>query len=247
MRCPGYEMIVSADGTDGTREIAADLGADDPRFTVIGGPERRGKGRGIRHGVALASGGVVGFVDADDKTPIEEIEKLVPWLDRGYDVVIGSRGLADSRVEVSAALVSPVGSRGFGLGMHLLLGLRHVRDTQCGFKFFRAAVAPRSVRPAAHRRLHVRRRGAAPRGAALGYRVKEVGVRWRDDGDSRSRAGGREWPQPRRPLPHPVRGAMRPPCGSCGASAADLVGVSPRSRASDLGTHCGSGRGLFGR
>lgn len=51
-----YEVIVSADGTDGTRELVAELAARDPAIRVLGSAERRGKGWGIRQGVALARG-----------------------------------------------------------------------------------------------------------------------------------------------------------------------------------------------
>jgi dolichyl-phosphate beta-glucosyltransferase len=179
-----YEVIVSADGTDGTRERAAEVARGDARVTVIGTPERHGKGRGIRLGVARARGRLIGFVDADYKTPIDEIQKILPWFTRGYDIVIGSRGLGDSRIEVPQVWFRRWGSRAFGLGMHLVIGLWAIRDTQCGFKFFRAAVAKDLF---ARQRidgymfdveiLHLAERS--------GYRLKEVGVRWRDDGDSR--------------------------------------------------------------
>ncbi|PYQ12041.1 MAG: glycosyl transferase [Acidobacteria bacterium] len=179
-----YEIIVAADGDDGTREIASAMAERDRRLDVIGRPGRGGKGRGIRDGVARARGDVVGFVDADYKTPIEEMEKLVPWLDQGFDLVIGSRGVAESRVEVPQPLYRRVGSRAFGLVMHLLIGLRGIRDTQCGFKFFRGDVS---------RDLFSRQRidgymfdiEILHLALRSGYRVKEAGVRWRDDGDSR--------------------------------------------------------------
>jgi dolichyl-phosphate beta-glucosyltransferase len=183
-RSYAYEIIVSADGDDGTREAVAKLAADDPRLSVIGSSARGGKGRGVRNGVARARGAVIGFVDADAKTPIEELEKVLPWLDEGYDVSIGSRGLAESRIEVAQRFYRRIGSRVFGILMHLLMGLPHVRDTQCGFKFFRGPVA---------RDLFARQRidgymfdiEILHLAARAGYRVKEVGVRWRDDGDSR--------------------------------------------------------------
>jgi dolichyl-phosphate beta-glucosyltransferase len=183
-RSCAYEIIVSADGNDGTREAVAKLAADDPRLSVIGSSGRGGKGRGVRNGIARARGTVIGFVDADAKTPIEELEKVLPWLDQGYDVSIGSRGLAESQIEVAQRLYRRIGSRAFGVLMHLLMGLPHVRDTQCGFKFFRGPVA---------RDLFARQRidgymfdiEILHLAARAGYRVKEVGVRWRDDGDSR--------------------------------------------------------------
>jgi len=180
----GYEIIVSADGNDGTRELVARLAAEDPRLSVIGSAGRGGKGRGVRNGMAQARGTVVGFADADGKTPIDELERLLPWLEQGYDVVIGSRGLADSRIEVAQRFYRRFGSRAFSVLMHLVMGLPHVRDTQCGFKFFRGPVA---------RDLFARQRidgymfdiELLHLSARAGYRVKEVGVRWRDDGDSR--------------------------------------------------------------
>src|SRR2546427_40460 len=45
-----YEVLVAADGDDGTREIVAELARRDPRLHVLGGPGRGGKGRGIRLG-----------------------------------------------------------------------------------------------------------------------------------------------------------------------------------------------------
>jgi dolichyl-phosphate beta-glucosyltransferase len=179
-----YEVIVAADGEDGTREAARALAAGDPRVAVIGGPRRGGKGKGIRDGVALARGRIIGFVDADYKTPIEEMDKLLPWLDQGFDAAIGSRALADSRIERPQPWHRRIGSKAFGVGMHVTVGLWHVRDTQCGFKFFRGPVA---------KDLFARQRidgymfdvEILHLAARSGYKVKEVGVRWQDDGDSR--------------------------------------------------------------
>src|SRR5476649_431981 len=56
-----YEIIVSADGNDGTREIVAELAKSDPSLQVIGSIERRGKGHGIRQAVPLAHGDIIGF------------------------------------------------------------------------------------------------------------------------------------------------------------------------------------------
>src|SRR5689334_12877565 len=64
-----YEVIVSADGNDGTRERAREFASEDERFTVIGSAQRGGKGRGVRNGMKIASGQIIGFVDADYKTP----------------------------------------------------------------------------------------------------------------------------------------------------------------------------------
>jgi dolichyl-phosphate beta-glucosyltransferase len=191
-RALAYEIIVAADGDDGTRELVGEMARHDTRLSVLGEPGRGGKGRGIRQGVARARGRVIGFADADDKTPVEEMEKLLPWLGQGYDLVIGSRARDDSQIEVRQPWFRRAGSRGFAVVMHLLLGMWDIRDTQCGFKFFQGAVA----RDLFSRQridgymfdvevLYLARRS--------GYRVKEVGVRWRDDGDSRLRLVAGNW------------------------------------------------------
>jgi dolichyl-phosphate beta-glucosyltransferase len=186
-RGTAFEIIVCADGTDGTREAARELAISsgrDHEIRVFGSVERRGKGRGIREGVRVAKGDVVGFVDADNKTPITEFDKILPFLQAGHEVVIGSRGLRESRIERWQPLYRRLGSKGFGLLMHACVGLKDVVDTQCGFKFFQAMVAKELF-------LHQQIDGYMFDVEILflarqrGYRITQVPVRWRDDGDSR--------------------------------------------------------------
>jgi dolichyl-phosphate beta-glucosyltransferase len=68
--------------------------------------------------------------------------------------------------------------------MHTVVGLGTIPDTQCGFKFFRADAA---------RTIFARQRidgymfdvEVLFLAEQLGYRIAQVPVRWRDDGDSR--------------------------------------------------------------
>ena len=179
-----YEIIVSADGNDGTRELVAEMAKTDAGLKVIGSMERRGKGYGIRQGVALAHGEIIGFVDADNKTPIEEYDKVEPLLRTGYDIVIGSRGLPDAVIERPQPWYRRLGSMGFGIFMHTVVGLRDIPDTQCGFKFFQRYVA-----------LDLFKRQRIDGymfdveilylAQQAGYRIGQVPIHWRDDGDSR--------------------------------------------------------------
>jgi dolichyl-phosphate beta-glucosyltransferase len=179
-----HEIIVSADGDDGTRERAAESAGPGRRITVIGQAERRGKGRGIREAMRLARGTIVGFVDADQKTPIDEFDKVRPLFEAGYDLVIGSRGLRESNIERRQPLHRRLGSRGFAMFMHVIVGLSDIPDTQCGFKFFRRPIgADLFERQCVDgymfdvEILHL--------ASQSGYRIGQVPVRWRDDGDSR--------------------------------------------------------------
>jgi dolichyl-phosphate beta-glucosyltransferase len=181
-----YEIIVSADGDDGTRELVAGMAKTDPTLKVIGSNGRQGKGRGIRQGVALAQNDIIGFVDADNKTPIAEFDKFEPLLVQGYDVVIGSRGMQGSRIEQAQPLYRQLGSKGFAVFMHTVVGLDDIVDTQCGFKFFQRRAA-----------LDLFRRQKIDGymydveilylAEKAGYRIAQVPVHWRDDRDSRLR------------------------------------------------------------
>ncbi len=179
-----HEIIVAADGDDGTRELVARMAASDPSLCVMGSVERRGKGYGIRQAVGLAKGDIIGFADADNKTPIDEFDKFEPLLRQGYDLVIGSRALGESRIERRQPLYRQLGSKGFSILMHAVVGLPGIVDTQCGFKFFQHRGAQDLF---ARQRidgymfdveiLYLARKS--------GYRIAQVPIRWRDDADSR--------------------------------------------------------------
>ncbi len=179
-----YEIIVAADGTDGTRELVREAAAGSPFIRVIGSPERRGKGRGIREGVTCSNAAIVGFADADNKVPITELDKILPWLQQGYDLVIGSRTMAESAIDRRQPLYRRVGSRCFSLLYPLLVGLPGITDTQCGFKFFSRAAALE---------LFGRQKidgymvdiEILALACHLGMRLRQVPIRWRDDHDSR--------------------------------------------------------------
>jgi dolichyl-phosphate beta-glucosyltransferase len=179
-----YEIIVSADGTDGTREIVAELSKTNPRIKVIGTAKRGGKGKGIRNAVTLATGKWIGFSDADNKTPITEFDKFIPFLEQGTDLVIGSRGGRQSQIERPQPLYRRVGAKGFALFMHITSGLWGIADTQCGFKFFQANIAHDlfSRQKIDGYMFDVEILFLAKKAE---YRLVHVPIRWRDDGDSR--------------------------------------------------------------
>ena len=179
-----YEIVVAADGDDGTRELALETARQGEPVRVIGNRERSGKGRGVREAMALARGNIAGYADADNKVPIVEFDKFRPWLAQGCDVVIGSRSMRDSQIERRQPLYRQLGGKGFGLFMHAVVGLEGITDTQCGFKFFTRAAAREifSRQQIDGYMFDVEILVLARR---LGYTIQQVPIRWRDDGDSR--------------------------------------------------------------
>ncbi len=125
------EVIVVDDGSrDATVAIAEAAGV-----RVVRHAANRGKGAAVRTGVVAARGARILVCDADLATPIEAVTQLEAALDAGADVAIGSRHVADARIEVAQPWHRRVLGAGFRVLVRRGLGIA-ARDTMCGFKLF---------------------------------------------------------------------------------------------------------------
>lgn len=170
---------------DGSRDETATLAAAFAGVRVVPLYRNFGKGGAVREGVRLACGERILISDADGATPIEELEKLTGWLDRGKDIAIGSRYMEDSRVEIKQDATRILISRVGNLMIRVLTGLSF-KDTQCGFKLFRRVAAQ-----ALFRNLRNLRFGfdfeVLKYARDQAFSVIEVPVRWRDQAGSKIR------------------------------------------------------------
>lgn len=135
------EVIVVDDGsTDRTASIVEEMAQTDGRLRLMRLSRNTGKGAAVRAGMLASRGHHVLFMDADLSTPIEEVEKLSRHVAEGADVVIGSRGLAESDIRMHQPLARELMGRGFNVLVRtLLMGGFH--DTQCGFKLWTSRAA----------------------------------------------------------------------------------------------------------
>jgi glycosyltransferase involved in cell wall biosynthesis len=181
-----YEVLVVDDGSeDSTAALVEEMAANHPHLEAVRNPHR-GKGYAVRTGMLKARGRYILYSDADFSAPIEEVEKLLPFLERNHDVAMGSReGLGARRFDEPS--YRHLMGRVFNTFVRLV-ALPQFKDTQCGFKAFR--------REAAHvlfRNLHLYGENAADiKGAMVtgfdvevlylglkwGYKIKEVPVHW---------------------------------------------------------------------
>ena len=136
------DIVVVDDGsTDNTAEIVRRYGERDAQIRLIQNPGNRGKGYAVRNGMLAAKGEWVLFSDADLSAPIEELPKLMEGARRaGAAVAFGSRALDRSLVKVSQPASREVAGRMFNMILRKIVGLPY-KDTQCGFKLFRADAA----------------------------------------------------------------------------------------------------------
>lgn len=138
---PSYEVIVVDDGSsDETAEVVEGMFDGRPELRVIRYTPNRGKGHAVRTGMLSARGDFVIFTDADGSTPISEVEKLLFYLQRGHDVVMGSRGLPESEIRQRQYWAREAMGRTFNFILRSTV-MGGFKDTQCGFKGFTAQAA----------------------------------------------------------------------------------------------------------
>jgi dolichyl-phosphate beta-glucosyltransferase len=183
-RGEAYEILVVDDGSsDQTAALAAAVAQEDPSVRVLRYAQNRGKGYAVAFGMQQARAPRVLFSDADLSTPIEELGKMLPLLEEGYDVVIGSRALKGSDLRVRQPWWRERLGRIMNRCIRALSGLSFP-DTQCGFKLFTREAA-RAVFSRATVDGWLFDVEALVLAQRLGYRITDVPVRWENSPDSR--------------------------------------------------------------
>jgi glycosyltransferase involved in cell wall biosynthesis len=125
------EVIVADNGsTDGSREIAARLGA-----RVVPVPER-GYGAALQGGIAAARGRYVVMGDADDSYDFSALMPFVEKLREGYDLVMGNRFRGGIRPGAMPPLHRYLGNPVL-TGIGRLLFRSACGDFHCGLRGFR--------------------------------------------------------------------------------------------------------------
>ena len=175
-----FEIIVVDDGSrDKTVEVV------NREWDKIGGTKKllqnsanRGKGYSVRKGMLEATGDYLIFTDADLSSPIEEAEKLIRVLEEGCSIVIASRALRNSQVEIHQNIVRETMGKIFNC-LARFLTFKGIHDSQCGFKGFR--------REAAQRLFSLAKIDGFAFDAEIiylaqkfGYSIKEIPVVWRN-------------------------------------------------------------------
>jgi dolichyl-phosphate beta-glucosyltransferase len=183
---------------DGSPDDTADIlnaylvDRDDPRMRLLRYAVNRGKGYAVKTGVRAARGDLILMSDADLSTPLEDWRVLYAALQEGADIACGSRAVRGAHIGKPPPLFRRLLSRVFNLLVRAA-GVHGIRDTQCGFKLFKAEAAR-----AVFGQLRTDRFAFDVEVIAcardLGYRVAEVPVNWDYSGHSTVRvfsSGGR--------------------------------------------------------
>lgn len=146
-----FELIVVDDGSnDNTSECALQFAKEQKlleEICVLKLSKNRGKGGAVAQGMLISKGKNILFADADGATQFKDISLLEKRLEEiqsgGLGLVAGSRShLVKTEAVVKRSLLRNFLMYGFHTYL-FLLGIRGIKDTQCGFKLFTRAAAHR--------------------------------------------------------------------------------------------------------
>jgi dolichol-phosphate mannosyltransferase len=135
----GYDyevLLVDDDSKDGTIEVASSLASRYPVKVIVRRNER-GLATAVVHGLKVATGQIIGVMDADLQHPPEAIPELLKALQKGADMVVASRyveGGGCPHWGLSRRVISKVA---LALSHLLLPSTRQVKDPLSGFFMFR--------------------------------------------------------------------------------------------------------------
>ncbi|MCL4374659.1 glycosyltransferase [Patescibacteria group bacterium] len=180
------EVIIVDDGsTDATKTIIRSRYLPQyPKFSLREN-RHQGKAFAVISGIKTAHHPYVMFSDIDLATPIEEAEKLIAQIANHSQIIIGSRNYRRE----NAPVLRKVMAVGFIFVRNLLIGLKGIKDTQCGFKLLEKTAALKVID-----RLRVFRPRSTISGSSVsagfdleflflaakfGYKITEVPVIWR--------------------------------------------------------------------
>jgi len=181
-----YEILVVNDGSgDKTVEIAKNLIPGIKNLRVTGYNRNQGKGYAVKFGMMEAKGDFRLFSDADNSTSVDQVEKMWPEIEKGADIVIGSRDIKGAVLDPPQPWIRQMFlGEGFKLFRKLVLGLWKIEDTQCGFKCF-SKEAAENIFP----KCRISRFAFDPEiliiAEKMGYEIKEIPVYWKNDLESK--------------------------------------------------------------
>lgn len=149
--------------------------------------QERGVGQAVREAFLQNECGIVGYMDVDLSTPLENVLKMQQLFEKKseVDIVNGSRLAKDARA-VGRKPLREITSRGLNFLLRVLFHCKFT-DSMCGFKFFRKETAIRLVEASSKDNGWFYCAELLIRAERMGCVIEEIPVIWTDDYRTRVR------------------------------------------------------------
>ena len=137
-----FEIIIVDDNSpDGTAQLAIKLNKKYGNIRVIIRRKRQGVGAALREGYNKSRGNLILSTDADLSFDVNDMERLIAELNKGYDLVLGSRYLSKKDYEKPDLQTKIKGfvSKYGNVTVRLLSGL-NVHDFSANFRIIRKKI-----------------------------------------------------------------------------------------------------------
>lgn len=186
------EIIVVDDGSQDDTARKVELCAQTIRnLRLIRHPRNLGKGTAVRTGLLASRGDGVLFCDADGATPMTELKKFLPHLDKGVELVVGSRRQPGSQI----VRKQPAFRQWMGKVYTVLCRwwlIPGIQDVTCGFKLLSSDAAQKVAQ-----RMRIPGWSFDAEIFAIaqlhGLTVVQVPIQWADQGQSKVRPFRNAW------------------------------------------------------
>ncbi|MBI2113364.1 MAG: glycosyltransferase family 2 protein [Candidatus Wildermuthbacteria bacterium] len=184
-----YEIIVVDGGSkDNTVGLVQQLKKEIPYLNVLQ-VENKGKGYAVKQGMLESHGEYCVFMDADNSTTVDHVEKMWSSFQQGSGVVIGSRDIEGAVIAVPQPGWRIFLGNVFNIIVQVMSGLWGMWDTQCGFKGF-SRKAVRSIFPKSRINGWAFDVEILMIAKSCGFEIEEIPVTWVNDPDSKVKFSG---------------------------------------------------------
>ncbi len=183
------EVIFVDDGSTDQTKFTLEKAVFDLRkslkaeIKIISYKKNKGKGFAVKTGMLASSADYTLLFDADMATPLNELSKFLPLIEKRVPVIIGTRKNGESTVKKPQPLYRQILGRGFTLLSNLTLNT-WVTDFTCGFKAF-----SKEAKGEIFSKSTINRWGYDAEilflAKKFGFEIQEKAVFWYDDKDSR--------------------------------------------------------------
>lgn len=178
----GWKIIIVDNGSkDGTWDEAGKMCELYPERVCRMKLDRKGRGWALRNAWKNSEADIVGYMDIDLSSDINDFSKLVGAIESGCDLAVGSRNMKQSLV-VGRTVLRGLMSKSYIFLAKLINGIK-ISDTQCGFKALdrRAFLA---VEPLIMNNLWFFDSEMVIILEKAGFKVRDIPIKWVDDKNS---------------------------------------------------------------